>query len=65
MPMATNDDADSLLTLPEVARTCRISERHLARLLATDQGPPTVRVGRRRFVRAETLSTWLTELEKG
>lgn len=60
-----HDNDERLLTLDEVARTCRISERHLNRILASRRGPPTVRLGRRRFVRPNALAGWLAEVEEG
>ncbi len=51
------------LTILEAAATLRVSRRHLQSLLAKGEGPPAVRLGRRRVIRREALNHWLAERE--
>ncbi len=51
------------LTLPEVAAALRVSRRHLQSLLAKGEGPPVIRLGRRRIIRREALDRWLAKRE--
>lgn len=50
------------LSLEEVARTLGVSQRHVARLIARKE-LPSLRIGRRRLVRDESLSAWLAGKE--
>lgn len=45
------------------AQIVGISERHLKRILAKGEGPPSVRLGRRRLFMPETLRAWLKSRE--
>jgi excisionase family DNA binding protein len=56
----------TLLTLTEVARRIRCSRSHLYRILAGRMDMPalcSLRIGRRRFIRADALEDWLLCLE--
>jgi excisionase family DNA binding protein len=51
------------LTLAEAADALRVSPRHLQNLFRRGDGPPTIRLGRRRIIRHEALNQWLAERE--
>lgn len=58
------DKAPNLtLGIPDVAQTIGISERHLKRIVARGEGPPSIRVGRRRLFIADSLRDWLKARE--
>jgi predicted DNA-binding transcriptional regulator AlpA len=50
-----------LLSRRETARLLNISEKALDRLIAGDDGPPTVRVGDRVLVVAGELDAWIRQ----
>jgi predicted DNA-binding transcriptional regulator AlpA len=50
--------------LPTAAQMLGISERSLARLLATNDGPPSLRIGDRRLFRVSSLKEWLEQRER-
>jgi excisionase family DNA binding protein len=50
---------DQHLTLPELARWLRVSERHVQRLLETGDGPPSIRLGRRIIFNRLAVQQWL------
>jgi excisionase family DNA binding protein len=50
---------DQHLTLPELARWLRVSERHLQRLLEIGDGPPLIRLGRRIIFNRVAVQHWL------
>jgi len=51
------------LTIEEAAEALRVSQRHLHKILADDNGPPVVRLGRRKIIRREALHQWLLNQE--
>jgi excisionase family DNA binding protein len=61
---ATVEMSLNTLTLPGAAERIGISERHLKRMLAKGEGPNTVRLGRRRLIRPESLDDWLKSHEQ-
>ncbi len=52
------------LSTEEAAREARISERHLRRLIARQEGPALVRLGSRTVIRREALAEWLKSREE-
>jgi excisionase family DNA binding protein len=46
-------------TLRELALWLRVSERHIQRLLAAGEGPPSVRIGRRIIFSRAAVRRWL------
>jgi excisionase family DNA binding protein len=52
-----------VLTLEEAAGALRVSQRHLHKIMADGNGPPVVRLGRRKLIRRETLQQWLMSRE--
>jgi excisionase family DNA binding protein len=46
-------------TLRELALWLRVSERHIQRLLAAGDGPPSVRIGRRIIFSRAAVRRWL------
>ena len=57
-PMSTET-----LTILEAAAALKVSRRHLQSLLAKGEGPPVIRLGRRRIIRRDALNHWLAERE--
>jgi excisionase family DNA binding protein len=57
-----NAERDAL-TLAEAADVLRVSIRHLHHLFRQGDGPPTIRLGRRRIIRREALDQWLVARE--
>jgi excisionase family DNA binding protein len=51
------------LTIEETAEVLRVSRRHLHKLMADGNGPPVVRLGRRKIIRREALQQWLLNQE--
>ncbi len=51
------------LTLAEAADVLRVSPRHLQNLFRKGDGPPVIRLGRRRVIRRDALNHWLAERE--
>ncbi len=51
------------LTLAEAADALRVSPRHLQNLFRKGDGPPVIRLGRRRIIRREALDRWLAKRE--
>ncbi len=51
------------LTLAEAADALRVSPRHLQTLFRRGDGPPVIRLGRRRVIRREALDRWLAKRE--
>jgi len=51
------------LSLDDLAASIGVSRRHLHQLLARGEGPPTIRLGRRRLVRREAADAWLKARE--
>ncbi len=51
------------LTIPEAAAALRVSRRHLQNLFRRGDGPPVIRLGRRRIIRREALDRWLAGRE--
>lgn len=52
-----------VLTLEEAAGALRVSQRHLHKIMADGNGPPVVRLGRRKLIMRETLQQWLMSRE--
>jgi excisionase family DNA binding protein len=52
------------LSTEEAAREARISQRHLRRLIANQEGPAVVRLGSRIIIRREALAEWLKSREE-
>lgn len=52
------------LSVRDVAETLAVSTRHVQRLIAR-QELPSIRVGRRRLIRRESLRAWLNGCETG
>ena len=50
-------------SIRDVADRLNVSTRHIQRLIARGE-LPSLRVGRRRLIRRESLRTWLTGREK-
>ena len=55
----------NLLSRAKVAEEFDVSEHTLRKWEISGQGPPTIRVGRRVFYRAEAVRQWLMEQEAG
>lgn len=51
------------VSLIDFARSIGISRRTLYSLLARGEGPPTIRIGRRRLIRKEAAEAWLLTQE--
>lgn len=51
------------LSIEEAAHACGVGRTLFYDLLREGQGPPTLRIGRRRVVRVEALRQWLAERE--
>jgi excisionase family DNA binding protein len=51
------------LTMEEAAEALRVSRRHLHKLMTDGDGPPVVRLGRRKIIRREALQQWLMSRE--
>lgn len=51
------------LSIPEAADSAGISRSRFYELLSAGDGPPTVKLGRRRLVRRAALESWLAGLE--
>ncbi len=47
------------VTIGEAADLIRVSRRHFQKIMADGNGPPTIRLGRRRIIRREALRQWL------
>ena len=62
MTRLENASAD-VLTLEETAGVLRVSQRHLHKIMADGNGPPVVRLGRRKLIRREALQQWLLNRE--
>jgi excisionase family DNA binding protein len=58
-----SENASETLTLEEAAGALRVSQRHLFKILADGNGPPVVRLGRRKIIRREALQQWLMSRE--
>jgi excisionase family DNA binding protein len=56
---------DQHLTLPELARCLRVSDRHVQRLLETGDGPPAIRLGRRIIFNRAAVQRWLEARTSG
>ena len=52
-----------VVTIGEAADLIRISRRHLQKLMADGDGPPTIQLGRRKIIRLEALRHWLMNRE--
>jgi excisionase family DNA binding protein len=59
---ATNIEGDGL-TIAAAAAIIGVSKRHLEKIIARDEGPPVIKLGRRSIIRRETVSRWLAERE--
>lgn len=51
------------LEIPELCAGARISIRHFYELQRRGEGPPVVKLGRRRVVRREAAEAWLRSME--
>jgi DNA-binding transcriptional MerR regulator len=58
-PLITRD----LFSRVEIARHFGVSQQTLRKWELTGQGPPTIRVGRRIFYRAQAVRQWLLDQE--
>jgi excisionase family DNA binding protein len=54
---------DPIQTVPEAARTAKVSVRHLQSLIASGR-LPVVRLGRRVLIRRESLLRFLASIER-
>jgi predicted site-specific integrase-resolvase len=52
-----------LISRAEVAKEFEVSQHTLRKWEISGQGPPTIRVGRKIFYRAEAVRHWLLERE--
>ena len=60
----TPSTPDTLATsIAYFARSIGISRRSVYTLLDRGEGPPTIRIGRRRLIRREAADAWLRERE--
>jgi len=50
-------------TVAEAAAAANISRSWLYQLLMAGEGPPTIKLGRRRLIRRAALDEWLASLE--
>jgi len=66
-PTDAVDDADRLLTIPEVARELRCSKTHVQNIISgkfADLPPlPRLRLGRRVLIRHDGLRAWMLLIE--
>ena len=51
------------ISIADFARSIGISRRSLYSLLDRGEGPPTIRIGRRRVIRREAADAWLRSRE--
>ena len=51
------------ISIADFARSIGISRRSLYSLLDRGEGPPTIRIGRRRVIRREAADAWLRARE--
>jgi excisionase family DNA binding protein len=61
--MNIENTVGEVLTIEEAAEAVRISRRHLHKLMAEGDGPPVIRLGRRKLIRREALNQWLLNRE--
>jgi excisionase family DNA binding protein len=60
----TPSTPDTLATsIADFARSIGISRRSVYSLLDRGEGPPTIRIGRRRVIRREAADAWLRSRE--
>jgi excisionase family DNA binding protein len=52
-----------VFSIAEFCRSIGISRRSLYGLLDRGEGPPTIRIGRRRVIRREAADAWLRSRE--
>lgn len=63
-PVQATASAPLAVGITDAARMAGISRATLWALLAEGEGPKTFMLGRRRLVRVESLTAWLSKLEK-
>ncbi len=51
-------------TKEEAARRARISERYLSKLIAEQEGPEVLRIGRRVLVRSDAFKAWIERMSR-
>lgn len=51
------------ISITDFARSVGISRRSFYTLLERGEGPPTIRIGRRRLIRREAAEAWLRARE--
>ena len=56
-------DTLAAISLADFARSIGISRRTLYSVLDRGEGPPTIRIGRRRLIRREAADAWLRSRE--
>lgn len=56
-------DTFAAISITEFCRSIGISRRSLYTLLDRGEGPPTIRIGRRRVIRREAADAWLRSRE--
>jgi excisionase family DNA binding protein len=61
--MPSSNTVRDALTISEAADAIRVSRRHLQNLCQKGEGPPVIRLGRRRIIRREALNQWLAARE--
>ena len=60
----THSTPDTLaISITEFCRLIGLSRRSLYGLLDRGEGPPTIRIGRRRLIRREAADAWLRSRE--
>lgn len=52
------------LNIPDLAKAAGVSVRHVYSMMKRGEGPPVVKLGRRRVVRREAAEAWLRSMEK-
>lgn len=62
--MSNDETTRVALSVPEAAAAMGISRAGLYALLARGEGPPTIKLGRRRLIRRDALQEWLRKQEE-